>query len=307
MLTGDGPCYWNAQTVAAAPLRRVRNVYIDKDFAELLLRQALMNKAKSYATHAALAAILPGQTCSLLPRHARHWWPLLEDIFMSPKITQIGQDLTAELLDHKEFEVLSIDATMRCCLSNLGQARPRAAKVERDAAVFRGDGALTCVLTVRGRSSAVLLMEALSSDGSEACVRALADHLPARGLAQTSYVLVDNPSQKYWKELCTICPSLQVLALDPVHLAMACEYASARKRTASSRQLRLILRKLTAHDAEAMAGRWGPVYHGGSPPALATAHTGCAPPGQSCASLDWREKGLAESNAGQREMSRWKP
>ena len=103
---------------------------------------------------------------------------------MSPKITQIGQDLTAELLDHKEFEVLSIDATMRCCLSNLGQARPRAAKVERDAAVFRGDGALTCVLTVRGRSSAVLLMEALSSDGSEACVRALADHLPARGLAR---------------------------------------------------------------------------------------------------------------------------
>ena len=67
VLTGDGPCYWNAQTVAAAPLRRVRNVYIDKDFAELLLRQALMNKAKSYATHAALAAILPGQTCSLLP------------------------------------------------------------------------------------------------------------------------------------------------------------------------------------------------------------------------------------------------
>ena len=175
---------------------------------------------------------------------------------MSPKITQIGQDLTAELLDHKEFEVLSIDATMRCCLSILGQARPRTAKVERDAAVFRGDDALTRVLTVRGRSSAVLLMEALSSDDSEACVRALADHLPARGLAQTSYVLVDNPSQKYWKELRTICPSLQVLALDPVHLAMTCEYASVRKRTASSRQLRLILRKLTAHDAEAMTLNW---------------------------------------------------
>ncbi|OLP86584.1 hypothetical protein AK812_SmicGene32290 [Symbiodinium microadriaticum] len=76
-------------------------------------------------------------------------------------------------------------------------------------------------------------------------------------------------SHKWWhKELRTICPSLQVLALDPVHLAMTCEYASARKRTASSRQLRLILRKLTADDAEAMAGRWGPVYHGGSPPAL---------------------------------------
>ena len=41
-----------------------------------------------------------------------------------------------ELVQHEEFECVSIDATMRCCLSLLGQARPRASSTERAQAAF---------------------------------------------------------------------------------------------------------------------------------------------------------------------------
>ena len=90
-----------------------------------------------YALHARLLlATFPGEINSLLPRHVNHWWPLIEDLFMSPRINSLEQELKAELVHHEEIEVVSMDATLRCCLPIMGQAHPRASREEKARAVF---------------------------------------------------------------------------------------------------------------------------------------------------------------------------
>ena len=67
-----------------------------------------------YALHARLLAIFPGATSSLLPRHANHWWPMIEDIFRSDRVRSLERELETELVQHQEFEFVSMDATLRC-------------------------------------------------------------------------------------------------------------------------------------------------------------------------------------------------
>ena len=111
------------------------------------------------------------------------------------------------------------------------------------------------VATHRGRMNTVVMMAPVKSGETAS--------LPA-GLRQIRYVLVANPSARVWHCARGICPNLQILALDPVHLGMTCEYASSRKRTASSKILRGILRKFTAHSSARTPNSWGPVFTGGA-------------------------------------------
>ena len=126
----------------------------------------------------------------------------------------------------------------------------------------------TEVVTCRGRTNAVLMLCATTTDEADVLVEAMATNLPASGLRQVRCVSVDNPSSRLWQSLRLICPNLQVLALDPIHLAMTCEYASSRKRTALTKTLRLILRKLTVHSPHCTDNTWGPVFRGDNCKAL---------------------------------------
>lgn len=105
----------------------------------------------------------------LYPSHVKDWWPMVEDIFKSPRVTGIKKRLRLgginfgvsdrtvrggwrlyakeiqqhalplrmqELVNHEEFQSLSIDATMRCCLPILGQAHPRASAIKKAEATF---------------------------------------------------------------------------------------------------------------------------------------------------------------------------
>ena len=101
-------------------------------------------------------------------------------------------------------------------------------------------------------------------DDATSVVRALADTVSARGLAQIQFVSVDNPSVRLVQELRCVCPNLQVVSLDPIHLAMTWEYASGRKRTQGSSALRRLLAKFTAVDATCSAARWGRAHDGGA-------------------------------------------
>ena len=103
------------------------------------------------------------------------------------------------------------------------------------------DCSLVKVFTVRGRTYAVVGMFAVASDDACGAAQSLAESITAEGLAQVEFVTVDNPSRHYLLSLKNICPNLQVMALDPVHLAMPCEYASSRKRTQATKTLHCIL------------------------------------------------------------------
>ncbi|CAE7236049.1 unnamed protein product [Symbiodinium natans] len=94
-----------------------------------------------YSLHAALVARFPPETCSLLPRHVNHWWPILEDLFTCPKLMCVMQGLMQEVMQHDELQVISIDCTMRCCLPLMGQAHPRSSQEAKRSAAFRGQEA----------------------------------------------------------------------------------------------------------------------------------------------------------------------
>ena len=85
------------------------------------------------------------------------------------------------LLRQKEFQYISMDATMKCCMSILGQESWRASSAKRNAAAFDDEHALRKVLTVRGRTGAVLGMMAISSEKAPEICLALSEMLPAQG------------------------------------------------------------------------------------------------------------------------------
>ena len=98
-----------------------------------------------YALHAALVNDPWPDGCSLLPRHVNHWWPIVEDDFMSHKISAISASLLEEVIRHDELQSVSLDCIMRCCLPVLGQAPPRSSKQQKKKSAFCGDQAFTRV------------------------------------------------------------------------------------------------------------------------------------------------------------------
>ena len=125
--------------------------------------------------------------------------------------------------DQQEFESISIDATVKCCMSVMGQESYRCSSAKRNSAPFGDDAAYRRVLTVRGRTSAVLAMSAMQTERAEDVRAALADALPPAGLQQVQCVAADNASLKLHTELVRIMPNLHALCLDPIHLSIVYE------------------------------------------------------------------------------------
>ena len=160
----------------------------------------------------------------MLPTDVRHWWPIIEDVFSSPPIAKLKMDLMRAFCDLQEFQVLSVDATIKRCMGVLGQESYRAPKAKRNAAPFGDDEALRRVLTVRGRSGAVLGTRAVPSEKAEDIRIALAEMLPAEGLRQVQCLSSDSASIKLYTELKCVMPNMQCLALDPIHLSIVYEH-----------------------------------------------------------------------------------
>ena len=121
-------------------------------------------------------------------------------------------DAIGALCSLHEFQNLSLDAAIKCCMGVMGQESHRAAKGKRNMAPFDDFRASRWVLTVRGRTGAVVALVAVSSQRAEEMVLALAAHLPARGLSQVQCLASDSASKKLNAELKQIMPNLQLSA-----------------------------------------------------------------------------------------------
>ena len=106
-------------------------------------------------------------------------------------------------------------------------------------------------------------MRAARSEGAETACQLLAEDFPASALQQVAFVAVDNPSRKLHMEVKNICPGLQGMSLDTVHLAMAWEYSTSRRRSKGSAALRKLLNKFVVVDANCSARSLGKYYDGG--------------------------------------------
>ncbi len=185
--------------------RRVRNIYYERGFAEVLRAEILLNNARMKAVlpRLALRAREAGNRLSCLyPTKVNCWWPIVEDIFTSPPLQNFKDGLQKRLVDATEFEYLSVDATMRCCLSVLGQPHPRSTSTQ---AAFPSEDCKRRVLTVRGRTNAVLVMAPVHKEDVESYVRALSDQVSEAAKALL-HIACDNPSKKMWVAMSDIFP-----------------------------------------------------------------------------------------------------
>ena len=132
----------------------------------------------------------------------------------------------------------------------------------------QGDHSLRRVLTIRGRTGAVLGMHPLPREDGELVAATLKDLFSHRALSQVKFFSSDSPSAKLFKETREVCPNLMCVSLDPVHLAIVYEYAQWGKKSAGSRILRQLLRKFTQMGASKTLLCWGPFFTGAAPTPL---------------------------------------
>ncbi|CAE6926624.1 ABCB1 [Symbiodinium sp. CCMP2592] len=172
VLTERGPVYWSLQQVTATnEVRRARNLFYTQGFADLVYREG-------------------SNMVSLLPTHTSYWWPIIEDIFNGPPLKLQVRAMQDFFVDSREFEYVSIDATIKCCMSVMGQASYKASAAQRIAAVFNDDNSYRRVLTARGRTGAVLAMIAMSSEKAEEISCALAQNWYATWRKKTAGALL---------------------------------------------------------------------------------------------------------------------
>ena len=108
----------------------------------------------------------------------------------------------------------------------------------------------------------VLLLHPLQGEASEQVVAGLVDNFTEAQLKQVRHVAYDSPSEKLYGEMLGICPNMQSLMLDPVHIAIVYEYGFWNKRNAGSKQLRRILQKFNCFGQNMAAGQLGSYYNG---------------------------------------------
>ena len=199
---------------------------------------------------------------NLLPSRTSRWWPLIEDVFMSDKAIELRNTILAECVAHGEFTAISIDGTFRVCLSIMGQLPFNMSKELRQKAAFKDDESIRRVITVRGKTGAVVAMFGAPGEGAADLRRGLENNLPTAALHQIQYLATDAPSVKLLEELKETLPNLEGISLDPVHLAMHYESASARKKTAGSATLRKCLAKFGHSKSMPPPATWGAFFTG---------------------------------------------
>ncbi len=119
--------------------------------------------------------------------------------------------LLQHLADKGEYESLSIDATMRCTLSILGQTRPHHI---RPGAAFAPEECKRRVLTVRGRTGAVVAMEAMPREDVKAYMDVFRSTVPRSACSTVHYISTDNPSNLMWVSMrCSTNVTLSVPTL----------------------------------------------------------------------------------------------
>ena len=213
VLTGSGPVYFSCKHVDdSTDCRRVGNVYYNREFAEVLKAEVLVHNCKIRSLLPRLAMIATGkgsELSSLFPTKQETWWGLVEDVFTSHAVKCLAKSYMDVMVQNEEMETLSIDATMKITMSIAGQAHWQADRATKESAAIREPDSIRRVLTVRGRTGAVLAMSSYKQgDGTEAdrVCACLTAALPARARQVVRFISVDNASALLWESLKNIFP-----------------------------------------------------------------------------------------------------
>jgi hypothetical protein len=219
----------NAESLKAMSLRRVGNLLYTQSFAEMLFQEIIVCNCKISAAIPRLLMHMHQAGCqlgNLLPVHTRYWWPIVEDIVMSPGVETLRLKLLDELESHTEYTAISVDATLRCCMPVMGQSNHRNAVLRLSDSAFDDADSLRRVLSIKGRTGAVVALLPIVSEKAECVAQAIADNLTKKAKEQVKYFFCDNPSPKLCSALSDILPIFEGMCLDPVHLPITYEYST---------------------------------------------------------------------------------
>ncbi|CAE8584402.1 unnamed protein product [Polarella glacialis] len=219
----------NAESLKSMSLRRVGNLLYTQSFAEMLFQEIIVCNCKISAAIPRLLMHMHQAGCqlgNLLPVHTRYWWPIVEDIVMSPGVETLRLKLLDELESHTEYTAISVDATLRCCMPVMGQSNHRNAVLRLSDSAFDDADSLRRVLSIKGRTGAVVALLPIVSEKAECVAQAIADNLTKKAKEQVKYFFCDNPSPKLCSALSDILPIFEGMCLDPVHLPITYEYST---------------------------------------------------------------------------------
>ena len=180
-------------THTSRSVRRVGNFYYDLDFALLIFRNCLLASGSITQTMCRVTQSLASAGCettALLPSMSGLWAKLLEDVFYSPGVEKCLASYLDVCHEHSEFESLSIDCTFRLAMSLQGQVSYRAPAAVRLMSALPQDDALHAVLSVRGKTGAVVALVPLYREKSELVRDALQSSLSATHRGQVKHIVL---------------------------------------------------------------------------------------------------------------------
>ena len=260
VLTAGGPVYANAASLGSTmSVRRVGNLHYSRCFANLLLRELTMAKGRlsEALTRVHLHACSAGSELSnLFPQHGMSMWSVAQDIFFLDPVRELFAEVYSQLLAHYEFETLTMDATVKVCLAIMGQASGANIRKNADAAAMPEEAHLRRLVTVRGRSGSVLALRLVREEAGLDIAAQLKEWFSSEQLAQVKFIGVDQPSRAWHVAFKQVCPALEFLYEDVVHLALNCEKGFGGKRSQGSIALRKILTKFDSVDPQLSCTTW---------------------------------------------------
>ena len=167
---------------------RIGKVSVTKGFTELFFSEYLMCEQRIEKTRHRLVVHFLRCGCAyaeLVPTPQSFFWlQLVERILFSSAIQNRMTSLLQECASHEEFSTVSADGLFKTTQRIIGQADYRASKAERDAAPITDADAVRRILTVRGRTGAVLLVAPTRSESGYDISEMVNDKVPAKCLQQ---------------------------------------------------------------------------------------------------------------------------
>eukprot|EP00973_Karenia_brevis_P039533 5457008-Karenia_brevis.AAC.1 len=121
VLGGLGPTFVQLQNVTQSPRARraTHAYYYDRNFANVLFREALLSSGSFHAVHDNIAKHVQAagsEMASLLPGDDTVWLSLLADTFYSPATSNLLQRMLRDACDVGEWNSVSVDCTYRVCM-----------------------------------------------------------------------------------------------------------------------------------------------------------------------------------------------
>ena len=163
MLTRTGVKFVSASEETTPEIIKIGTVFVTKGFVELYFSEYLLNDLRIEKTRHRLVVHFLRCGCryaELMPtKQSTFWIHLMERIIFSTGMQNRKQALILECADHDEFSTVSMDGLLRPAMRVMGQADYRASTERRNAAPIADDTAMRRLITVRGRTGAVLMVK----------------------------------------------------------------------------------------------------------------------------------------------------